>query len=76
MFVDETYSRVRVGKYLLDMFPIKNGSKQGDVLSPLFFNFAVQYAIRRVRINQDGLKLIGPHQLLVFADWRKVTYNI
>jgi hypothetical protein len=31
-----------------DMFPIRNGLKQGDALSPLLLNFAVEYAIRRV----------------------------
>ena len=44
----ETYSRVRVGKNLSDMFHIRNGLKQGDALSPLLFNFALKYAIRRV----------------------------
>ena len=42
--------------------------KQGDALSPLLFNFAVEYAIRRVQVKQDGLKLSGTHQLLVYAD--------
>ena len=37
----ETYSRVRVGKSLSDMFPIMNSLKQGDALSPLLFNFAL-----------------------------------
>jgi hypothetical protein len=50
------------------MFPIKNGLKQGDVLTLLFCNFALQCAIRRVKVNQDGLKLNGTHQLLVYAD--------
>jgi len=46
MCLNETYSRVRVGKYLPDIFPITNGLKQGDALSPLLFNFALEYAIR------------------------------
>jgi len=32
------------------------------------FNFALKYAIRRVQVNQDGLKLNGTHQLLAYAD--------
>jgi len=34
-------SRVCVGKNLSDMFPIRNGLKQGEALSPLPFNFAL-----------------------------------
>ena len=66
--MDKTYSRVRLGKHLSDTFPIKNGSKQGDALSPLLFNFALAYAIRSVRVNKDGFKLNGTHQLLVYTD--------
>ena len=39
IYLIETFSRARVGKYLFNMFPTRDGLNQGDVLSPLLFNF-------------------------------------
>jgi len=66
---NENCSRVRVGKLTSNIIPIKNGLKQEDALSSLNLNFALEYAIIMVKVNQEGSKLNGAHQLLVYADY-------
>jgi hypothetical protein len=67
MCVYETYNREQVGKHLSDTFPTNNGLKQ-KVFVAIVFQLFLEYAIRMVQANQDGLKLNGTHELLVYAD--------
>ena len=53
---------------ILYCFPIENGLKQGDALSSLLFNFALEYAIRKALETNLGLDMNGTHQVLAYAD--------
>jgi hypothetical protein len=50
MCLNETYSKVRIGTYLSDNFPIQNGLKQGDALSPRAF----QLCFRIMLLGKPG----------------------
>ena len=65
MCLNETYNSVRVGQHLSDTFPVKNGLKQGEDLSQLLSNSALENAIGRAK--HERLKLNDTHELLAYA---------
>jgi hypothetical protein len=71
--LNETRSKVRIGKDLSGAFPVQNGLKQGDALSSLLFNFALEYAIKR---KTGAMELNRTHQLLVYADVHLLRENL
>jgi hypothetical protein len=60
MCLNETYSKARIGT---EPFSITNVLKQGGALSPLLFNFGLEYSIRKDRQNEEGLELNVTHQI-------------
>jgi hypothetical protein len=68
MRLNETYSKIHTEKYLYYNFPIQDGLKQEYPISPLLFNFALEYAVRKVQKNQVELKLKDTYQLMADAD--------
>ena len=60
MRLNETYSTVHVGMHL-SISPIRGYVRQGEGLSPMLFNKAVECTIRTVKVNRDCLKLYCTH---------------
>jgi hypothetical protein len=52
-----TYNGVRIGKHLSDNFPIRNGLKQENALSPLLFNVALEDAVLKVQEKVGGTEM-------------------
>ena len=54
VFLNLTYSTDYVGKHLSDWCSIENSLKKGDAVLLLLLNFALEHAICRVQVNQEG----------------------
>jgi hypothetical protein len=66
MMIKEILMSVQDNFY--DMFLIQNALRQGVALSPLLFNFSLEYAVKIIQENQVGLKLNGTRHFLPYAD--------
>jgi len=64
--VQETRSTVRIEGTLSYFFENKTGLKQGDTLSPILFNLALQKVIQSIKMVPSAIK-IGKEQLNILA---------
>jgi len=55
-------------KPLCDVFTIKNDLQEGHGSLSLLFNFALEYAIRKVKANRKLLKFNSTRQVVIYAD--------
>jgi hypothetical protein len=66
MYLRKNCRKSGIGSYLSDTYPIQKVLKQGEPLSSLPFSLALECIIRIFEVNQEGLKVNGTHQLLVY----------
>lgn len=69
MCMENTQYQVRVDGTLSKAFEVKTGLKQGDALSPMLFNLALEKTIREMQKEPTGITIgIRKIQVLGFAD--------
>ena len=66
--LDGSKSSVRIAGEISDSFVTLDGLKQGDALSNLLFNIALEGAIRRAGVQRNGTIITRSHMLLGYAD--------
>jgi hypothetical protein len=67
--VQKTRSAVRIEGKLSFFFENKPGLKQGDSLSPILFNLALQKVIQRIQMIPSGIKICKEElNILAYAD--------
>jgi hypothetical protein len=73
VFLNATSDRDQVGKHLSDTFPIKDGLKQGDPLSPLLFKFELDMPLGGLRqtrrVSNRTVHISSWFSLLMFTYW-------
>jgi len=71
MCLNETYSKVCIGKNLSNVFPIQNSLKK---VSPLPFNSALEHDNRKVQGKEEGFGLNGTRVPVCAADVNTRVY--
>jgi hypothetical protein len=63
----ETYVKVRVGNIKSEQVQLWTGLRQGDSLSPILFNVALEKVVREMNMGQqEGVNLQG-HTIILLA---------
>lgn len=68
MTLNDTRCAVKINGEISESFEVKRGVRQGDPLSTLLFNAALELTIRKSGINRSGTLLNKSHQCLAYAD--------
>ena len=65
--LNKTYSKIWTSNPVCDV-SYQEWFKEGDALLSLVFNFALEYAIRKIKDNHKLLKFNNTHQVVIYAD--------
>lgn len=68
MTTENSKCKVRVEGELSETFEVETGVRQGDGLSPLLFNIAIEDALQMTRQTNLGIKVGSNINVLAFAD--------